>query len=1049
MYLFLNQGRFKEGVPPSIIKEAAKLRKIYDNIEREAIQTGFIFHKVPHFFPRQVITSKIKRGKDGEQRYAQQLVDDGEIISEKDAYGEAVAAVREQVNRISDHLDPTVGSMGQRQYRNLDTYKLKDLFETDVFTQTWIYANSSARKIVIKRNFGFGATEQDNKIFTPIFGGELTKTNKQEGLELVTEHLIARGFSEEVIKDSSLQKYIKANFLARQNQEENIPFQELIKANARLRSNNTIINNSFRFQNLSVGERSALLGNTFQEEIDKIIINNFDSQTFTRNSRKIKEEAELSTTNVNWKGNKRLPIDEENRLRTLIGSLTGQWGRGTKRQEALSGTFLAAQAGNKLGLATISSLPEFWIPFFKATPKTAMKAFTKTAYEEGRQMASNLFKGRKGMASLTRKEMHQHNKMISSALSEAINAQFGEGLTGLSARFVYRFYRTIWLDQYTKFVQIYSYNAGKMIIRENLDKLAKMGDEAFNKNNSKATRLRLQINQLGVDVDAGIKWHKTGAKMDDLFYENLKHSADRFVNEVVMVPNRENAQKFLLSGHWAGRVAFQLYSYPVAFANTIARNAARDVVMTRGMSLPKVMAGGYLMYLTTGFTQSLKTRGRSEEREGWEKFKYVLDTIGLFGPYSLAYNMMENIDYGNNVPKSIVRLMGPTLGRLVLDLFNDNSTPFSSVVIKNTMPYRNLIKAASPKTIHEIDEFLKDLERRRYITRVLGVTPEGETTRKLKRLEADQRFLEEQVAGKEIRELEKLEKEQKDALLRLAEGGRVSKDYPVPFAKDNPSERKIDLEGESYAKVAGLFEEVEEEEEEERVPVGIGGILAKTLTKEVSKKPSRNKIVRTNLFKKKAGWKWNKAPEGFEKNPDGQFPLVSVETGGKHFYSLQADFPEGVLLQRYAEKTSEPRLRPTTTGVVRKGKKVGEISVRGKVHPVYDNLVVVDKDTKAVKGIKETPTKVVPAPQRFFDPEDKAYKPFLAEFDYEKGGRYVELSAEGGKKDITGVVPKQARISISPEGKASFTISKEFYESLFAEPITKSRKKKGLLDKDV
>jgi hypothetical protein len=419
-----------------------------------------------------------------------------------------------------------------------------------------------------------------------------------------------------------------------------------------------------------------------------------------------------------------------------------------------------------------------------------------------------------------------------------------------------------------------------------------------------------------------------------------------------MVPNRENAQKFLASGHWAGRVAFQLYSYPVAFANTIARNAARDVVMTRGHSLPKVMAGGYLMYLTTGFTQALKTRGKSEEREGWEKFKYVLDTIGLFGPYSLAYNMMENIDYGNNVPKAAVRLMGPTVGKLVIDLFNDTSTPFSMVLIKNTMPYRNLIKAASPKTIHEIDEFLKDLERRRLITRHLGVTPEGKTTRLLKRLEADQKFLEEQVAGKEIRELEKLEKEQKDALLRLAEGGKVgfagggsgspltfnqqyhldtirlgqvledkhgnpvtaktvgveykdkiynlpsydrrggfftpeelkkkyeiemetgviqgypiefdgpienhpanvaaraehkmmddnrkealkavkyrgglkegireavraiipglaeggkvSKDYPVPFAKDNPSERKIDLEEESYAKVAGLFEE--------------------------------------------------------------------------------------------------------------------------------------------------------------------------------------------------------------------------------------------------
>jgi hypothetical protein len=289
--------------------------------------------------------------------------------------------------------------------------------------------------------------------------------------------------------------------------------------------------------------------------------------------------------------------------------------------------------------------------------------------------------------------------------------------------------------------------------------------------------------------------------MDDLFYENLKHSADRFVNEVVMVPNRENAQKFLLSGHWLGRIAFQLYSYPVSFGNTVARNAARDIIITRGHSLPKVMAGGYLMYLTTGFTQALKTRGRSEEREGWENFKHVLDTIGLFGPYSLAYNMMENIDYGNNLPKSAVRLMGPTLGRLVLDSFNNTSTPFSSVVIKNTMPYRNVIKAASPKTIHEIDEFLKDLERRRLVTRALGVTPEGEITRKLKRLKADKRFLEEQAAGKEIRAVDKLKKEQKELLLGLAEGGEVSKEYPVPFTQEKPEERINPFTGEPYTAI--------------------------------------------------------------------------------------------------------------------------------------------------------------------------------------------------------------------------------------------------------
>ena len=98
--------------------------------------------------------------------------------------------------------------------------------------------------------------------------------------------------------------------------------------------------------------------------------------------------------------------------------------------------------------------------------------------------------------------------------------------------------------------------------------------------------------------------------------------------------------------------------------------------------------------------------------------------------------------------------------------------------------------------------------------------------------------------------------------------------------------------------------------------------------------------VKTNLFKKKAGWKWTKPPKGYDPEPDGSFPLISVEARGKHYYALETDFPEGVDLSRYASSSSEPRLRPTRKGEVTLGKKVGEISVRGKKHPVYDRAVV-------------------------------------------------------------------------------------------------------------
>jgi|TARA_R110000824_G_scaffold399240_1_gene604370 hypothetical protein len=102
-------------------------------------------------------------------------------------------------------------------------------------------------------------------------------------------------------------------------------------------------------------------------------------------------------------------------------------------------------------------------------------------------------------------------------------------------------------------------------------------------------------------------------------------------------------------------------------------------------------------------------------------------------------------------------------------------------------------------------------------------------------------------------------------------------------------------------------------------------------------------IIRTNLFKKKAGWKWLNAPKEYENIPT----LISVEHKGKHYYTIKTDFPEGVNLSRYPNKPSEPKLRPTLKGSITLGDKAGIISVRGKEHPVY-NLITAKKEGGSV-----------------------------------------------------------------------------------------------------
>jgi len=115
--------------------------------------------------------------------------------------------------------------------------------------------------------------------------------------------------------------------------------------------------------------------------------------------------------------------------------------------------------------------------------------------------------------------------------------------------------------------------------------------------------------------------------------------------------------------------------------------------------------------------------------------------------------------------------------------------------------------------------------------------------------------------------------------------------------------------------------------------------------------PNKGRKVKTNLFKKKAGWKWSQVPEGYDPEPAGDFPIVSVQDGKKHYYTVDAQFPDGVDLTTYPNSASEPRLRPTRKGSVELGDQIGEIDVRGKKHPVYSSGVIRQAAPVAMTGL--------------------------------------------------------------------------------------------------
>ena len=127
-------------------------------------------------------------------------------------------------------------------------------------------------------------------------------------------------------------------------------------------------------------------------------------------------------------------------------------------------------------------------------------------------------------------------------------------------------------------------------------------------------------------------------------------------------------------------------------------------------------------------------------------------------------------------------------------------------------------------------------------------------------------------------------------------------------------------------------------------PEGNAKMLVSQETKESDEPGKRIKgksKIKTNLFKQEAGWKWEKAPEGINPDYNPKFPVVSVQNSKQHLYALQTEYPEGVEMTRYPTSKNEPRLRPTKyKGEIEVGNKVGEINVRGKIHPVYDKLKI-------------------------------------------------------------------------------------------------------------
>ena len=807
LYKFLNTGRFDGDVPQEVVKAGYELRKIFDSLEKQAKEEGFVFHSIENFFPRYWKPGAITKSNENKKLLAEQLVtDEGMNISE------AYQAVDSLVNKMYDDLDPSIGSLGQRAYKKLNTVPLQNLLTDDVYAVTFLYANSMARKIARKKLFGFGEQEFNRKWIIPFFGGTLQRTSSQEGRDAILERLSAQGFSDSLLEQSSVKEFVRLNFTLRQLGKDlpdeiddilKLKNKEIESLSKKEKDNKQLRKDFKNFKNLindinklglTKDEQALLKNEKFYNVIDKLINERINANDFILKTSKV--EGTLSEKNVDYRNTlKRTNASasaEKERIIKLHNYIVGIDGLPqnslSKGVNGAVNAILTTQAMNKLGLATISSFPEMFVPLLKAAPKPTVQAFLKTVNSEVTRLFKNIFTSQQGRT-LSRQELNEFNLVLKGSLAEAVQSSYSEGLGKYSAKVTYNFYRGILLDQYTKFVQIFAYNTAKIMINDNLEALSKLSAKQIAGDSKEVVKLKLPLVQLGIDIDRALKWYKSGQRTDDLYYESIKASGARFVDEVVMNPAREAAQKPLFMTHWLGRLVFQLFSYPVAFGNTIVRNSARDIALAMQIkdtiTPARIMATYAMMLGMTRLSRGIKTGGKSlEEEYNAESMLKDLDTLGVGGPLSLAYGYSESKKYGRNTFRAISETVGgPTFGSALADFYQSKRGLTS--LTKHMQPLRNVIVAAHPELQFEIDQLIKDIED--------SMAQKTEFEKQLRRQEDFLKFQKKQ-AGLQDQEF-KL-KEEKERIGKVV--GGIVEGPEVPFAKENPADRINPYTGEPY-----------------------------------------------------------------------------------------------------------------------------------------------------------------------------------------------------------------------------------------------------------